>query len=63
MILTIPKHVKWFTQTNSNVILSSGEKVEVFEFKHENDEPVLSSWAKHFREHCCSDEEKGERVV
>lgn len=29
----------------------------VWEFRHENDETVLSAWARHFRDHYCFDSE------
>ncbi|WP_207654058.1 Hachiman antiphage defense system protein HamA [Desulforamulus profundi] len=34
-----------------------GKPVEIWEFRHENDEEVLSAWAKHFRNHYCLDNE------
>ncbi|MFF3024464.1 Hachiman antiphage defense system protein HamA [Gottfriedia sp. NPDC057948] len=57
MISTIPEHIRWFANTGKNITTSTGESIEVFEFKHESDEEVLSIWAKHFRQHYCLDEE------
>lgn len=37
--------------------MSSGEKVKVLFFKPEENNEILTSWAKHFRNHYCDDEE------
>lgn len=48
-------HVKWFSDTGTRLNTADGKDVEVWEFRHVNDEAVLSAWAKHFRNHYCRD--------
>ncbi|MBE4941281.1 uncharacterized protein DUF1837 [Bacillus thuringiensis] len=57
MILTTQSHIRWFKNTGQTIQTSEGKNIEVFEFKYEQDEETLSSWAKHFREHYCLDSE------
>lgn len=57
MISTTLEHVNWFVNTEDHITISNNKKIEVLKFKHENDEAILSSWAKHFREHYCLDED------
>lgn len=49
------EHIKWFVDTRERLMTADGKEVEVWEFRHENDEVVLSAWAKHFRNHYCLD--------
>ena len=51
------KHIKWLVDTGKRLKTADGKEVEVWEFRHENDETVLSEWAKHFRNHYCLDTE------
>lgn len=48
-------HTNWLVDTGERPTTADGKEVEVWEFRHENDEAVLSAWAKHFRNHYCSD--------
>lgn len=57
MISTKPGHVNWCLKTDNDLFTPEGERIEIFEFKHENNEEILSLWAKHFREHYCLDDE------
>lgn len=50
-------HTKWLVDTGERLKTSDGKEVEVWEFRHENDEAVLSEWARHFRNHYCLDTE------
>lgn len=52
-----PGHVQWLTATGQTVTTSCGSKVAIWELKHVADNPVLSGWARHFREHYCKDDE------
>lgn len=52
--LALP-HVKWLVNTGTTIVTNDGVKVELWEFRHEPDDAVLSQWAKHFREHYCKD--------
>jgi hypothetical protein len=53
----VPEHIKWLTDTKEHLTTADGKIVEVWEFRHQPDDKVLSAWAKHFRNHYCSDEE------
>jgi len=49
------KHTKWLVDTGERLKIADGKDVEVWEFCHEQDDEVLSAWAKHFRNHYCPD--------
>jgi hypothetical protein len=51
------EHGKWFINTGELLNTTDGKKVEVWEFQHQEDEDVLSAWAKHFRNHYCLDKQ------
>lgn len=51
------KHTKWLIDTGERLKTVDGKEIEIWEFRHENDEAVLSAWAKHFRNHYCLDTE------
>jgi hypothetical protein len=50
-----PSHIDWLVDTGQVVKTVCGKAVNVWELKHENNEQVLSNWAKHFRNHYCLD--------
>lgn len=52
-----PLHIDWLEDTGESFETADGQTVEIWDFNHEDDEDVMSEWAKHFREHYCSDEE------
>jgi len=54
---SIPLHITWLVNTNQKLKTADGKDVIVFEFKSQNDEAILSEWAKHFRNHYCLDSE------
>jgi hypothetical protein len=51
------EHVKWLVDTGERPKTADGKEVEIWEFQHQDDEAVLSAWAKHFRNHYCFDTE------
>jgi hypothetical protein len=51
------KHIKWFVDTKKRLQTADGKAVKVWEFRHQNDDKILSAWAKHFRNHYCLDTE------
>lgn len=53
--MTKPPHVDWFRKTGESLRTADGKAIEVWEFCHQNDDKVLSQWAKHFRSHYCLD--------
>ena len=52
-----PEHIKWLADTEERITTVEGKIVEVWELRHQPDDAVLSAWAKHFRNHYCSDED------
>jgi hypothetical protein len=53
----VPEHVKWLVDTKERLTTADGKTVEVWEFCHQPDEKILSAWARHYRNHYCSDED------
>lgn len=51
------KHTNWLVDTGERLKTADGKEVEVWEFRHEQNEAVLTAWAKHFRNHYCLDSE------
>jgi hypothetical protein len=51
------KHTKWLVDTSERLKTADGKVVEIWEFRHTQDESVLSAWAKHFRNHYCFDKD------
>lgn len=52
------EHTKWLKDTGDVLETACGKQVPVFAFEHDiTDEECLSSWARHFRNHYCDDEE------
>ena len=47
----------WLVDTGIRLSAAAGNEVAVWEFRYEEDEEILSSWAKHFRNHYCLDTE------
>ncbi len=50
---TKPSHIQWLSKAKVSITTPDGKSVDVYEFNHQNDEAILSAWAKHFREHYC----------
>ncbi|NLN92786.1 MAG: DUF1837 domain-containing protein [Candidatus Hydrogenedens sp.] len=51
------RHLEWLVNTGVRLQTTDGKDVEVWEFQHQDDDDVLSAWAKHFRNHYCLDTE------
>lgn len=51
------EHIRWFLNTGKTIKTACGQDVDVWEFRYEDDDIVLSEWAKHFRNHYCNDED------
>ena len=49
--------LQWLDDTGERLQTTDGKTVEVWEFRHQNDQNVLSAWASHFRNHYCLDTE------
>jgi hypothetical protein len=50
-----PPHTKWLQDTGERLATIDGRVVEVWELRHVDDQAILSAWARHFRNHYCSD--------
>jgi hypothetical protein len=50
------EHIKWLQSTGNVLKLACGREAKVFRFNHDvNDHLKMTAWAKHFRNHYCSD--------
>lgn len=50
------EHLKWLINTNKKITTSCGKKVAVYQFDYDlMDAATMSAWARHFRNHYCSD--------
>ena len=49
------EHLQWLVDTGKKLKTTDGRTIEVWELKHAKDDAILSSWAKHFRQQYCSD--------
>jgi hypothetical protein len=49
------KHIKWLKDTGEIISTEDGKSISIYEFKYEKDDEILSAWARHFRNHYCSD--------
>jgi len=52
-----PPHIDWLVNSGIKLKTSDGKNVEVWDFLHIDDDIVIAEWAKHFRNHYCSDHE------
>ncbi|MFD0999687.1 Hachiman antiphage defense system protein HamA [Ohtaekwangia kribbensis] len=50
------RHVSWLEQVET-IDTGDRKRVLVFRYNHVNDNDILDEWAKHFRNHYCSDTE------
>lgn len=57
-----PEYIKWLVDTGERLTTADGKTIEVWEFRHQPDDAVLSAWAKHFRNHYCSDNQIDELI-
>ncbi len=53
----LPGHLHWLIDTGQKLKTADAKTVRIMEFRHQKDDNILSSWAKHFRSHYCSDSE------
>lgn len=50
-----PKHIAWLSDTGKRVKSACGRSIEIWSLAPKKEADVLSSWARHFRQHYCSD--------
>jgi len=50
------EHLKWLVDTGQVISTTCGKQAKVYRFDHDvNDQDTMSKWAKHYRNHYCSD--------
>jgi Cap4 SAVED domain len=54
---TSAPHVEWLVDKGQRLKTADGKTIGVWELCHKDDAAVLSAWAKHFRNHYCSDDD------
>ncbi|NOK05435.1 DUF1837 domain-containing protein [Myxococcus xanthus] len=47
--------MKWLVNTGQKIKTTDNKTIEVWELRHQKDDAILSAWAKHIRNHYCSD--------
>lgn len=50
-------HAEWLIDTGERLETVDGKDIEIWEFRYNHDDSVLSTWAQHFRNQYCLDEE------
>jgi hypothetical protein len=53
----VPQHIDWLKDTGKRISTKDGKKVELWEFIYQKQDEILTEWARHFRNHYCSDNE------
>jgi hypothetical protein len=53
----VPEHIAWLVDTGQRQVTACGREIEIWALDPKQDEPVLSAWARHFRQHYVSDED------
>jgi hypothetical protein len=51
------EHVHWLIDTEEKLTTADGLTIRVLEFRYEDNDEILSKWARHFRNHYCLDSE------
>lgn len=50
------EHLQWLVETGEEITTKCGKKAKIFRFDYDvNNQEVMAKWAKHFRNHYCSD--------
>ncbi len=55
--MTAPLYIQWFIKSSDEYKTIDGKSVEVWEFKHNDDETILKDWAYNFRQNYITDDE------
>jgi hypothetical protein len=56
-----PPHIDWFEKSSESLKTVDGKDIEIWDFFYQQDDEMLSQWAKHFRNHYCLDSEINKR--
>jgi hypothetical protein len=54
-VVLIPEHIPWLKDTGQHQTSACGRQIEIRELAHQDDDAILSAWAKHFRQHYIDD--------
>lgn len=49
------EHTQWFVRSTQRLSTVDHKSIELWEFLHQPNERILSTWAQHFRNHYCRD--------
>ena len=52
-----PDHIAWLTDTGERQTTACGREIEIWAFNPQEDEAILSAWARYFRQHYISDDD------
>lgn len=55
--MTAPLYIQWFIKSSNEYKTKDGKSVEVWEFKHNDDETILKNWAYNFRQNYITNDE------
>lgn len=55
--MTVPLYIQWFIKSSNEYKTKDGKSVEVWEFKHNDDETILKDWAYNFRQNYITNDE------
>lgn len=62
-VLVAPDHVAWLEGTGEVIETLDGREAEIWVLQHADDPAILSSWATHYRQHYCRDEDLPDLVA
>jgi hypothetical protein len=54
---TSTNHIEWLKKREESFTTSDGLEIQVWDFEHDSDPDVFSGWARHFRNHYCTDDQ------
>ncbi len=50
-------HINWLIELENEIYTQNGKIIKILELLYENNDKILTEWAKHLRNHYCSLEE------
>ncbi len=54
-MMACPPHLSWLADSKRRVYTKDGAEIAIWTLNHNPDAKILSTWAKHFRNHYCDD--------
>ncbi len=52
-----PEHIAWLHDTGERQVTACGREIEIWALDLQDDAAILSAWARHIRQHYCSDDD------